>query len=135
MVNKRGALLVPVFAFGANDRETCIPGFQKLNQFLSKKVSESNVARIISDFLLFYLQFRVVFPFFYGLYGTPLPRKTPVDVVVGAPVPPPKFEGEITKEVIEEYHTSYVKALVELYETNKAKFCSQSIPLEILGAR
>ena len=79
-------------------------------------------------------QFWIVLPIVYGSYFTPWPRRIPVDVVVGEPIPITK-PLKITPDLVHHYHQLYIEALTQLYEKNKHKFGSADRPLEILAAK
>jgi hypothetical protein len=60
---------------------------------------------------------RGVFNYTFGF----LPFRSPVNVVVGKPIPVKKVESP-TQEQIDELHTRYIKALTELFEANKEQY-------------
>jgi hypothetical protein len=60
---------------------------------------------------------RGVFNYTFGF----LPFRSPINVVVGKPIPVEKVESP-TQEQIEELHTLYIKALTELFEANKEQY-------------
>ncbi|KAJ8600873.1 hypothetical protein CTAYLR_006986 [Chrysophaeum taylorii] len=101
-----GVPLVPMYAFGETDLYTHHGLFLGLRQWLVQA-------------------FGVAVPLISGSCGL-LPYKTPVAIVVGDPIPMPRPCGggggegkEPTQADIDDYHAAYVKALTDLFETNK----------------
>lgn len=63
--------------------------------------------------------FGVALPIFHGRWGTPLPYKTPIRVLIGEPirVPMPKVKGEVPEgALVEKYHAIYIQALKDLHK-------------------
>ena len=108
-----GASLVPVFSFGENDlyKQVSNPRGSKLRSLqiiLQKKMGYS----------LPLFQGRGIFQYKIGL----LPNRHPIDTYVGEPIEVPKLAVEqITPQVVDEYHTKYMNALVHLFDTHKGK--------------
>lgn len=107
-----GANLVPVYAFGENDL------FEQVDN------PEGSKVRRLQNFLTHLLGFspalfhgRGIFNYTFGL----LPYRRPVHTVVGAPINVEKTEKP-TSEQVEELHSQYCQALVDLFETHKLKF-------------
>jgi hypothetical protein len=50
-----------------------------------------------------------------------LPFRSPINVVVGKPIPVQKVESP-TQEQIDELHNKYINALTELFEANKKQY-------------
>ena len=63
----------------------------------------------------------IALPIFHGRYGiTPLPYKTPINVLIGKPIPTPKPTIKGTKpneDLVNEYHEKYIQALQELHNS------------------
>ncbi|CAF2610004.1 unnamed protein product [Rotaria sp. Silwood2] len=108
-----GANLVPVFSFGENDlyEQDPNPRGSKLRYvqlFLQKKTGYA--------LPLFYG--RRIFQYKFGL----LPYRHPINTYVGEPIEVPKLAPEhITSQVVDEYHKKYMNALIQLFNTHKAK--------------
>ena len=50
-----------------------------------------------------------------------MPKRESIEVVVGHPIPCPKT-AEPTQKQIDDYHTRYVTALKDLYDTHRRLF-------------
>ena len=110
---QHGVPLVPCFAFGEN------------NLFMQNVTEPGSWTRKIQDFLRKRFSFST--PMFWGRgifnysFGV-LPRRSPVTVVVGAPI---EAEGgpndSPSAEEIQRHHAKYVSALVELFEKHKVE--------------
>jgi diacylglycerol O-acyltransferase 2, plant len=70
---------------------------------------------------------------FFGSYGIPLgvPKSIPLTVVVGDPIPIPKFDV-ITKEDVEKYHNIFLNAMIDIYEKHKVQFDMGETELRIV---
>jgi len=104
---KHGADLVPTFTFGE--------AFIFSNMFSNSKGSllrkmQLDVTRKTGCPVPLFFG-RALFNYSFG----PLPRRQPLTVVVGKPIPVNKTENP-TEVQIEEVHSTYVQALKELYE-------------------
>lgn len=116
----RGASLVPVFAFGENDLFDQVPNpegswVRHVQQWMTRT----------AGFTLPLFHGRGIFMYDFGI----LPYRKEVNTVVGKPIECPLIENP-TKEQIDEYHTKYMDAVQELYESYKNRFAlkrSQSL--------
>lgn len=97
-----GAILVPVWAFGAQDTFSQAESLRSFHEWTMRK-------------------YHAVLPLFYGRWYTPLPRRTPVVVVVGAPLEMPPKSANPTQEQIDDTHARYTKALLDLHAEWKDK--------------
>ena len=120
------ASLVPVIAFGENDLykvfETDESSWVASMQTLVKK-NFGFAMPVFEGRSIFFLNFGV------------MPQRKPVNVVVGAPIPPPKlddykaFAPSIDRktdepknkdgEILKEHHAKYIEGLEKLYHTYK----------------
>jgi 1-acyl-sn-glycerol-3-phosphate acyltransferase len=107
-----GVPLVPVFAFGENDL------------FFQTLAPEGSLIRRLQNGIRRVLSFST--PMFYGrgifnyTIGV-LPQRTPVTIVVGAPIPCVKNTSP-TADEIRDLHTKYVQALKDLFEGHKMDY-------------
>jgi hypothetical protein len=111
---QNGSWLVPVFSFGENDVYDQIenPDGSQLRQLQSK-------SQKIMGFSLPLVRGRGIFNYSFGL----LPHRKPITSVVGKPIPVPKTASDqITAELVDEYHSKYLKGLEELFNAHKAEF-------------
>ncbi|KAK9903458.1 hypothetical protein WJX75_006146 [Coccomyxa subellipsoidea] len=100
-----GAPLVPVFVFGQTDAY----GWMKLGPRAVPQELAERLARAIGFLPLF----------MYGVWGTPLPRKVKITMVVGKPIELPKVEHPSSKEV-DKYLETFKQELSALFERHKA---------------
>jgi 2-acylglycerol O-acyltransferase 2 len=63
---------------------------------------------------------RVAVPLFWGLCGSPVPKRTTLVVVVGAPIAVEKVSSEnITREMVETTHLKFLNALKQMFDKHK----------------
>lgn len=103
-----GAAVVPCLGFGEND------AFATLDV-----ANDSALMKTL-------LQIRKFLRFSTPIMTWPIPRRTPIHVVVGAPV---QFAPGTS---VDQCHTQYIQAVSQLYEAHKSKYGHEKIPLEII---
>ncbi|KAL0020975.1 hypothetical protein WJX77_001965 [Trebouxia sp. C0004] len=114
-----GASLVPVINFGENEVYSTIrgnrnPGLRYFQIWMEHKVG-------------------ITIPIFWGQgvaipFGF-LPKRCPINTVVGAPIPVSRYDGDIRSseglQQVNNYHRKYIAALTELWQANKPKYAKQ----------
>lgn len=99
MALSHGADLVPVFGVGVSDLYTTYSFFGGMR----KKFQQT---------------FGVALPIFHGRWGTPLPYRVPIRILVGEPIrtPTPLMKGgKVDPNLVDEYHQKYITALKEMH--------------------
>lgn len=120
---RNGASLVPMFSFGELDLfdQPANPPGSKLRRWQDfvKAVTGIAPTKFIG---------RGFFQYSYGM----IPRRKPMDLVIGRPIDVPKT-AEPSDEMVNEYHEKFMNGLIELFETNKVKFLKvhEGVHLEI----
>ncbi|KAJ3696558.1 hypothetical protein LUZ61_000263 [Rhynchospora tenuis] len=84
-----------------------------------------------SIFLKIYRATKFPTIFYWGLFGTPIPFKVPLHIVVGTPIKI-KQNAQPTIEEINEAHNKFVASMQELFEKNKSKFGYNELKLKVL---
>lgn len=119
MALRTGASLVPVFAFGEND--------------IFEQVENPEGGRLRSFQLYMKQLIGITPPAFYGrslsrgiwrrIFGRKgvLPKREPIEVVVGKPIAVPKV-SDPSPELVDKYHNMYTESLKELYELHRRQF-------------
>jgi 2-acylglycerol O-acyltransferase 2 len=106
---KQGVPLVPVLSFGENDMY---------------RLLETEPGSVLDEVEKTYERFfGFTVPIFYGrvIWNVPtiMPIRNPIHIVVGKPIPVPKFEGIFRSEqgaaLVEELYQKYVRGLKSLY--------------------
>jgi hypothetical protein len=116
-----GANLVPVISFGETDIWT------------THHVKEGKLYRAQQAFKRL-TGFTVPLSHGQGLLGGKvglLPHPVPVNTVVGAPVPVPKFTGDTHSEefgaLVDKYHDIYIQALLQLWNKYKDEYAANRV--------
>ncbi len=118
-----GASLVPVYSFGQND---------SYNQII---YNSDSLLRIIQKNFQQKLGFAI--PFFYGTgiffkFGF-LPRRKPINTIIGKPIHCPKIEIQNLRQIIiNYYHNLYINELKKIYNKYKLIYCPHGKPLEFV---
>lgn len=107
-----GTAIVPVINFGELDlyEQQANPPGSRLRRFQEWVKASTGIAPAL-------ICGRGFFQYTFGL----LPRRMPINTVIGSPVEVTKSEQPSEQE-IEELHTRFCKTLEELFETNKTKY-------------
>ncbi|XP_043830693.1 diacylglycerol O-acyltransferase 2-like protein 6 [Dromiciops gliroides] len=122
-----GASLVPCYSFGENDahKQEVFPESTWLGFFQN---SFQRIAKCILGLNFCTFHGRGLTRDSWGF----LPFNVPITAVVGEPLPIPKIENP-SKEMVDKYHTLYIKALRKLFDEHKARYgISETQELEIL---
>ncbi|XP_020239183.1 diacylglycerol O-acyltransferase 2D-like isoform X3 [Cajanus cajan] len=107
-----GLPLVPVFCFGQTDTYKWWKAPGKLIQ---------NLARIL----------KITPLFFWGIYGSPIPFKIPLYVVVGRPIKVEK-NPQPTMDQVAKVHNQFVDELQDLFNRHKAQAGYTNLELKII---
>lgn len=124
---RTGASLVPVYAFGENST------FRTANE-----LPPTSLVRRFQRSLTKYTGFTL--PLFFGTgFLLPLgllPYPVPLDIVVGAPLDVPKFEGDESSAefdaLVDKYHGLFVAALQALFEAHREKYAKGEASLQLV---
>uniref|UniRef100_A0A0N5AG68 diacylglycerol O-acyltransferase n=1 Tax=Syphacia muris TaxID=451379 RepID=A0A0N5AG68_9BILA len=120
---RNGAFLVPLYNFGENATYSQV--FPNRHGSFNRRFQ--TVVRRMWGFCPPLINGRGIFNERYGL----MPRKTPINTVVGKPIPVEKCLNP-TKERVDQLHAEYCSSLIELFETHKKAFgIDESVHLEL----
>jgi 1-acyl-sn-glycerol-3-phosphate acyltransferase len=107
-----GSPLVPVFCFGQSQAYN----WWKPNATILKKV---------------YNAIKYPLVLYWGRFGSPIPFRVPMHIVIGKPIQFKK-NPQPTYDEVNEVHAQYVAAMQELFEKNKAQYGSKDLQLKVL---
>jgi 1-acyl-sn-glycerol-3-phosphate acyltransferase len=126
-----GTPLVPVYSFGETDT------FHTINELSL----ESGIRKVLEKWQRKFektLGFIMPFALGNGLFFSRgiLPLSVPLNIVVGAPMEVPKYEGDPDsaefRVMVDKYHKRYVDALKKLFDNHKAKFADEDSELVLV---
>merc|ERR1712029_905587 len=117
-----GAHLVPSFTFGEQHCYSLVknPEGSRLRSFQEKWKKWFTFSPV-----LFYG--RGIFQYSFGL----LPRRHPITLVVGSPIPVPKMSNP-SEEVVQEIHSKYIRSLEDLYQKHNPVYGDPNVKLKII---
>ncbi|KAJ3250799.1 diacylglycerol O-acyltransferase 1 [Boothiomyces macroporosus] len=101
-----GVSLVPILSFGEND--------------LYEPIQNKKVKKVMNN--VFYSLFKASAPLIYGRWGTIIPKKKPIHVVVGRPLEIKEANPHPTPEEIDRVHKQYLDNMRQLYDDFKDIF-------------
>lgn len=114
-----GIPLIPSYVFGENEL------FHPLNILSQFRMALCN-------------KLHVAIPLGYGRWGTPLPRKIPLVVTIGAPleVPQKNRDDPDFDRIVDEVHAKFLDQMVALFDKHKGACASEgeAATLRILGS-
>lgn len=116
-----GASIVPVFSFGENDSYDLMnndPGtkWRKFQEYIKKKSGIVPMKMNGRGFL-----------HFFGL----MPRRSPINTVIGAPIDVVKSENP-SQDEIDELHERYVDAIQRIFDEYKWKYVQNAENVELV---
>lgn len=122
MAKTQGVPLVPCFSFGDHEvwDQADNPEGSRLRRFQEAAMKYLDVA-----FPLFHA--RGIFQYNYGI----LPRRRPLDFVVGTPIEVEKDTNPSSKD-LENLRELYIKKLIELFNKHKEKYLDENVELIIV---
>lgn len=115
--------LVPVFGFGETN---CFKVYETQEGSVLHKIQFWFKQKLGFTFPIFFA--RGLFNYDFGL----IPFRTPLNVVLGEPIYIKEKYDQPDQSLIEHYHSLYVQELKNIYYTNRHKFGSSNIELEIV---
>ncbi|ESQ56430.1 hypothetical protein EUTSA_v10026593mg [Eutrema salsugineum] len=117
---EHGTPLVPVFCFGQILYRFCF-SITRVQMVEARLETLPELSRAI----------RFTPICFWGVFGSPLPYRQPMDVVVGKPIEVSKTL-QPSNEEIAKLHGQFVEALKDLFERHKARVGYSDLQLNIL---
>lgn len=117
---QHGAPLVPVFAFGQSDMYTYIRPFLDWPKGMVSKNLYSTVTK----------QLAYVPLIAWGRLGLPIPRATPLMIVVGKPIEVQKIEHP-SNEVVQEYLDKFIEEMSRVFYKHRKAAGYSKMKLEI----
>ncbi|XP_077987975.1 2-acylglycerol O-acyltransferase 1-like [Glandiceps talaboti] len=109
---KHGAHLVPIYSFGEENLFSQVPNPEGS---IVRKIQ--NVWQRTVGFSLPFFHGRGIFNYNFGL----LPHRSPIDTIVGTPIPVQKTPNP-TNEEVESLHQLYMQELTNLFNEHKHKY-------------
>ena len=93
-----GADLLPMYGIGNNDVFTTYSWGIRIRRWIQKNL-------------------KIALPIFHGVWGTPLPYRKPIRVIVGEPIATPANPQQTKpdEQVVAEYHDKYMQAVKEMH--------------------
>jgi len=116
---KAGADLVPVISFGENDMydQYTSPRIQKVQTLFHKYIGAVPI----------FPRGRGFFQYTFGI----LPRRRPINTVVGKAIAVPRINNP-TKEDVDEYHRKFMAEIAALFDENKGKYDAKGEAAELI---
>jgi hypothetical protein len=118
--------LIPVIGFGENDVfDTVYMGNEKPSS--TSTSTEVPSTKNASTIWKVQTALKQICSFSMPIWTHLVPHKRPINVVVGKPL-----EFDNSSQTVDQCHSLYLDALRQLYETHKASYGYQDVPLELV---
>lgn len=117
---QNGAPLVPVFAFGQTFQ------FRYLRFFIDWPRNLIPRAKYLS----FVRRIGYVPMLIFGLFGSPMPRRVPIDIVVGKPIEVPRVANP-SQELVQEYLDKFIDAMETIFNDYREQLGHGDLTLKI----